>query len=168
MQRQVVIPGLLAVLMLVLPAAAWASDSRELGAMRALTAQYHRLNAAQENGFVPLHDCISHPTKGAIGVHYVMPERLKDAKLDLASPEALIYEVLPDGRARLAAVQYIIPAALWTEARPPELMGQPLAYRTTMGDVAIDPSYVVHVWAWRRNPSGMFADWNPEVTCPAD
>jgi len=24
----------------------------------------------------------------------------------------------------------------------------------------------LHVWIWRENPSGMFADWNPTVHCP--
>ena len=22
-----------------------------------------------------------------------------------------------------------------------------------------------HVWVWRENPSGLFADWNPLVKC---
>ena len=22
-----------------------------------------------------------------------------------------------------------------------------------------------HVWVWSHNPSGMFVDWNPELTC---
>ena len=25
--------------------------------------------------------------------------------------------------------------------------------------------YELHVWAWKHNPSGMFADWNPTVSC---
>ncbi len=26
--------------------------------------------------------------------------------------------------------------------------------------------YIHHAWVWKRNPSGIFSDWNPEVTCP--
>jgi hypothetical protein len=26
--------------------------------------------------------------------------------------------------------------------------------------------YILHAWIWQTNPSGMFAHWNPEVTCP--
>jgi len=26
--------------------------------------------------------------------------------------------------------------------------------------------YLMHAWVWKPNPAGMFADWNPEVTCP--
>lgn len=25
--------------------------------------------------------------------------------------------------------------------------------------------YLMHAWIWRPNPAGMFADWNPEVSC---
>ena len=29
------------------------------------------------------------------------------------------------------------------------------------------PFYELHVWAWKNNPSGTFADWNPNVSCAA-
>jgi hypothetical protein len=25
--------------------------------------------------------------------------------------------------------------------------------------------YVLHAWVWKNNPSGLFEDWNPAVTC---
>ena len=28
------------------------------------------------------------------------------------------------------------------------------------------PHYDLHVWVWQPNPDGMFAIWNPKVTCP--
>jgi hypothetical protein len=28
-----------------------------------------------------------------------------------------------------------------------------------------DAIYELHVWAWRPNRSGAFADWNPDVSC---
>ncbi len=24
---------------------------------------------------------------------------------------------------------------------------------------------LMHAWVWKHNPSGMFADWNPNVSC---
>jgi hypothetical protein len=27
------------------------------------------------------------------------------------------------------------------------------------------PFYELHVWAWKSNPRGAFADMNPNVTC---
>jgi hypothetical protein len=29
----------------------------------------------------------------------------------------------------------------------------------------LDPFYELHVWAWKQNPRGAFADMNPNVTC---
>jgi hypothetical protein len=26
--------------------------------------------------------------------------------------------------------------------------------------------YILHAWIWRYNPSGIFQDWNPMVSCP--
>lgn len=43
---------------------------------------------------------------------------------------------------------------------------------TVMGQFAPGPNrcgpdaiYELHVWVWRENPSGPFADWNPTVSC---
>ena len=36
--------------------------------------------------------CVSSPTGGAMGIHYVNGELVGDGKIDAACPEALIYE----------------------------------------------------------------------------
>jgi hypothetical protein len=28
--------------------------------------------------------------------------------------------------------------------------------------------WYLHMWAWRENSAGLFADWNPAVQCLAD
>ena len=28
--------------------------------------------------------------------------------------------------------------------------------------------WALHVWVWRKNPNGTFADWNPKVNCSRD
>ncbi|HEX2339612.1 MAG TPA: hypothetical protein VHI98_03955 [Vicinamibacterales bacterium] len=28
-----------------------------------------------------------------------------------------------------------------------------------------DSFYELHVWAWKNNPRGTFAEWNPNVSC---
>jgi hypothetical protein len=40
---------------------------------------------------------------------------------------------------------------------------------TLFGQVfALDQSlgvYELHAWLWQRNPSGLFFEWNPKVSC---
>jgi hypothetical protein len=38
------------------------------------------------------------------------------------------------------------------------LVGSPNRY-------GIPAFYELHVWAWKYNPSGMFYEWNPRVSC---
>jgi hypothetical protein len=47
----------------------------------------------------------------------------------------------------------------WQGATPPELLGQRFHPHSFL------PIYKLHVWLWRDNPAGMFADWNPKVSC---
>jgi len=32
--------------------------------------------------------------------------------------------------------------------------------------MGLDPFYALHTWIWNSNPSGMFASYNPTVSCP--
>jgi hypothetical protein len=99
-----------------------------------------------------------------MGVHYVKFDRFDD-QLNLLEPEALVYDFEPNGKAKLVAVEYIIPGAAWSGPQAPEFLGQVLKDKDTVGPHPVDLYYEVHVWAWRQNPSGLFADWNPKVTC---
>ena len=167
MKKKVYLGGLLAVLLLAaIPTLVQAAGIGDLAAIRRATARYHRLEVAEADGFEQLMDCISHPTEGAMGVHYIMFSRLDD-QLNLEEPEVLVYDIDGNGEAKLAAVEYIIPADAWEGPEPPQFLGQELKYKTTMGPYPMPPYYEVHVWVWRNNPSGMYADWNPKVTCPA-
>ena len=54
-----------------------------------------------------------------------------------------------------------MPIDKWTSAEPPMIMGQPLKKFEKLG------FYYLHVWTWKASPTGVFADWNPDVKCPA-
>jgi hypothetical protein len=167
MKRKHVLWGTLALLVLIaIPTLVFASGKSDLATIRKATARYQRLDVAEEDGFVQFFECIDKPSEGAMGTHYIMPDRFDD-QLTLEEPEVLVYDVDDTGKAKLVAVEYVIPAAAWSGAQPPTFLGQTLAYKTTMGPHELDPYYEVHVWVWRHNPSGMYADWNPRVTCPA-
>ena len=79
------------------------------------------MQAGWSNQFTP---CIANPAgPGAMGFHYVN-NALVDGQLDVAAPEALIYEPTDNGRMRLVAVEYIVPfSVVPATGTPPTLYG---------------------------------------------
>jgi len=102
-----------------------------------------------------------------MGVHYANPTLVGDGALDARYPEVLMYEPLADGHMRLLGVEYVVIAEAWdsTHPAPPVLRGQLFHYEESPNRYGLPPFYALHVWAWKANPKGMFADWNPNVTC---
>jgi len=77
-------------------------------------------------------------------------------------PEALIYVPNSNGTIQLGAVEYMVPVAGWNaihKSEWPKIMGQQFHLNSALG------VYELHVWTWKDNPSGMFEDWNPKVSC---
>jgi hypothetical protein len=101
--------------------------------------------------------CAASPNDGAQGVHYLNTD-LVDANVELLRPELVMYEPGPNGQMNLVGVDYIVPLAL--SATPPTLLGVPFAPLGPPLNV-----WALHIWAWRPNPSGPFALWNPKVSC---
>ena len=101
-----------------------------------------------------------------MGIHYPNGALVGDGVLDPRRPEILIYEQR-GGRLRLLGVEFLVIAEQWhaANAAPPVLMGQHFHYVGSPNRYGLPPFYELHVWAWRDNPSGMFADWNPQVSC---
>ena len=132
---------------------------RELAALRRVTAPYHNFDRAAEAGYgAQITPCWEHRTLGAMGYHYGNPE-LIDGNVSLLEPELLIYEPQPGGHMRLVGMEYIVPIDAWEGTSPPTLLGQEFHPHSFL------PIYKLHVWLWRDNPRGTFADWNPKVTC---
>jgi hypothetical protein len=104
-----------------------------------------------------------------MGVHYVNGALVQDGQVDANRPEALMYES-KNGRLRLLGVEYIVMAEAWhaTHADPPTLGGQVFHYVGSPNRYALPAFYELHVWAWRDNPGGTFADWNVRVACSGD
>jgi hypothetical protein len=139
-----------------------ASGLRGLAAVRAATARFHRFAVADNEGydFLFLNTCMvdeSGADRGGMGYHYVNTALL-DGEVSIATPEAVLYEPGPNGQLRLVGLEYVIPKAAWTRPTPPVLLGRELTLN------AFD-LWALHVWVWKRNPSGMYADWNPDVNC---
>ena len=143
------------------------AQANELAALRAATAQYHRLEVAMEAGYdlMPgLSHCIARPGVGAMGYHYFSQELINDIGVDPLRPEALVYAPGPDGTLHLAALEYVVPIDAWHAAgntEPPMVLGMHMH----PGPNPALRWYIFHIWVWRHNPAGIFEDWNPAITC---
>ncbi len=124
------------------------------------TAKYHDINVALADGFVQTGPCVALPTGEAMGIHFTNFSRV-NFSVDEAEPEVLLYLPDEDGVMRLVALEYIVP---FTGSNPaPSLYNG----RVFEGPNTVPfPSYSLHVWAWRNNPWGIFADFNPKLSCP--
>jgi hypothetical protein len=60
--------------------------------VRRATDRYQDVSAATAAGYSLFLGCVSSPTGGAMGIHYVNGELVGDGKIDAGRPEALIYE----------------------------------------------------------------------------
>ena len=102
-----------------------------------------------------------------MGVHY-SNFALFDGEVDVQHPEVLVYEPR-NGRLHLVAAEYVTPAGAWDPHHDPfekpELMGHLFHFAPGPNRYGPDAFYELHVWAWKNNPSGTFADWNPQVSC---
>jgi hypothetical protein len=139
-----------------------AAVNKDLAALRRVTARFHNFKTAAAAGWAAqITPCMTDPAgAGGMGFHYGNPA-LIDGTARVEEPELLLYEPQQNGRLRLVAVEYIIPyTAHSRDAAAPELFGgQKFKQNDTF------QLWGLHAWVWENNPSGMFADWNPRVTC---
>ena len=104
-----------------------------------------------------------------MGYHYVNPVNAQDLVIDASRPEALLYEPTGDGGVRLVGAEFLVHGDGWDAANqgsPPTFAGvefDPPTDRTAAAPPG--PFYTLHVWLWKDNPSGMFAPFNPRVSC---
>jgi hypothetical protein len=133
----------------------------ELLRLRTATRPYQSLDSAVAAGYprtVP--DCLVHAHHGAMGYHHVNRAYLSPT-LSIDKPQILLYERLPDGGYQLNGVEFIIPYRMYPrDSAAPVWMGQTMHHEDNL-DI-----WYLHVWAWKNNPDGMFANFNSTVSCP--
>lgn len=165
-----------------------------LDQVRAATERFRDVKVALAEGYIadPGNVCESaemmgRPAEdGAMGVHYFRPDLLgikgppnprvdgDGTHTDWMKPGILIYEPQADGSLQLVAVENLVFAKSWHAAgnsKPPSFHG--VDYDSMKDDPAtkideahmFEPHYDRHVWLYRENPKGMFAQFNPNVTC---
>lgn len=140
------------------------ADPADVVAATLATADFQDVSMAEAAGYASTMDalgCFENPEMGGMGLHY-LNETLMDAEVDIATPEALVFELDADGNvAALVAHEYIVPVEAWSASEPPSLFGMDFHQHPVL------PLWVLHVWLWKDNPAGMFQDWNPAVRlCP--
>lgn len=146
-----------------------ASLNQQLALLRRTTAAFHRVEEAEAAGYTVLVShpvtgaiCLEDPANGGMGRHLLNPA-LVDDEVAVAEPEVVLYEPQSNGRLRLVGFEYIIPFSIrGPDEAPPTLFGQEFLHNTTFN------LWMLHVHAWKHNPSGMFATWNPAINCEHD
>lgn len=127
--------------------------------VKSANARFHSTTQAIMAGFEPTDECVAVPGIGGMGYHWVNPGRV-DPAFDPLQPEVMLYESGPGGNLKLVAVEYVVidigqDAPMFGD-QPFDVGGAPLPI----------PHWTLHVWLYKDNPSGMFAKFNPNVSCP--
>ncbi|WP_207790002.1 hypothetical protein [Sphingosinicella humi] len=170
------------------------SGEPDLAEVRSATERFRDVKVALAEGYIrdPMNICetadlLGQPAEfGAMGVHYFRPDLLgitappnprvngNGTHTDFRKPAILIYEPQADGSLELVAVENLVFRGAWEalgHMAPPTYQG--LVYDTMADDPAtsldeahmFEPHYDRHVWLYRDNPNGVFAPFNPKVTC---
>ncbi len=126
--------------------------------VRQANDRFRDVSVAMAEGYRPI-ACASGTDGGAMGIHYVSGKLVGAGAVEIGHPQAVMYEPLPDGRLTLVAVEYI------TTKGPASLDGQLFNFTGAPNRYGLPPFYELHVWAWKANPHGAFADMNPAVSC---
>ncbi|TCD16721.1 hypothetical protein E0D97_01480 [Oricola cellulosilytica] len=165
-----------------------------LAEVRTATERFRNVNVALAEGYLrdpgdvcDTADMMGRPAElGAMGIHFFRPDLLgisappnprvdgNGQHTDFSTPSILIYEPQADGSLELVAVENLVFAESWKQAgydAPPTFHG--VAYDTMFDDPAteideahmFEPHFDRHVWLYRENPNGVFAQFNPAVTC---
>jgi hypothetical protein len=137
----------------------------QLDEIRALTEKYHDVEAALADGYEPIEIngqlCVTHDHHGTMGIHYLKAELVGEDPIDIFQPQLLLYIPSDDGL-RLTGIEYFTPDVGQTH---------PVIFERHM-DGPIDTlegipvHFQLHSWIWSDNPAGVFAQWNPGLTCP--
>src|SRR5262249_27665462 len=142
---------------------------KELAQVRQATDKYHDVNVALSEGFIQTPTCVESPD-GGMGIHFINPARLMDPAEDILEPEILLYLETEDGM-KLLGVEYFYGIGAPDTHVPDPAPPSPILFNRSFDgpmeqhEPGQPPHYDLHVWVWQGNPSGIFAPFNPDVSC---
>lgn len=128
-------------------------DREQLKELRKATSKYHNLEKAEADGYV-LDESHCVPNMG----FHAANGALIDRNLSPSDPEILVYEKTDDGY-NLVAVEFV--SMHPTDEPAPKIIGHEMHLAPHLPF-----NWALHVWAWKNNPNGLFADFNPRIGCP--
>lgn len=143
------------------------------------------VNYALSQGYVRGSDCESHPTLGSMGFHYANPRLLgftgpvngrmngTGTYTDPNPPGILLYAPDGHGGLELVGIELLVFAEAWHKEhkQPPKFNGREFNYMADNPDTPQDeahnfmPHYDLHIWLFEHNPAGLYAQWNPALSC---
>ena len=150
------------------PTISASTAASQIARLRQLVAPFHNFDKAVAAGWsAQITPCLvaadlpSQPGAGAMGFHYGKLAFIQDGGVvNLTQPELLLYEPGKNGQLRFVGVEYIVPFTDHpASAAPPTLLGQSFSQVPEFG------VWGLHIWVGRHNPSGIYAPWNPKVSC---
>jgi hypothetical protein len=154
----------------------------DLQEVRAAVGSYHSYANAVADGYSGAGEpCVSSPA-GTMGIHAPNAGLLASGVVDPLRPPILIYLPREDGSLRLVAVEYwnialantVNGPAPWfgAEAPPlgffnaaPTLLGQTFNGPMAGHNPRMPWHYDLHAWVIESNPTGLFSQWNPAISC---
>ena len=153
-----------------------AGIAKQLAKTKAALDRYQSVAVAKEDGYVESSPCAfalagageesSHA--GGMGVHFTNDALLKPGPINPLKPPVLVYAPTPGGGFQLVAAEYFKPDAdqnVKTDGDRPSIFGRAFDGPMLGHAPGMPIHYDLHVWLWKHNPSGLFAPWNPDVSC---
>ncbi len=136
------------------------SIQKKLDISKKALKKYRDIEVALDEGFVGLFPGACVPN---MGIHLVKPDRADDAKLRITEPEVLLYEPKKNGKYKLVAAEWYVPAE--ATHKTPRLFKQKFDGPMDNHDGTLGQHYDLHVWLFKKNPDGIFNPTNPRVSC---
>lgn len=154
----------------------------DVRAVRSAISIYHSYAQAAADGYsVGEEPCVSSPA-GTMGIHAANPGMLATGVVDALKPPILLYVPRADGSLKLVAVEYWHIALANTANGPAPWFGAeapPLGFfnpaPSVLGHTFDGPMaghnpqmpwhYDLHAWVIENNPTGLFSQWNPAISC---
>ncbi len=175
------------------PASSAQAAEPSLAAVKAASAKYRDVKEAIADGYTTDGKCMSAamigypPSAGARGLHYIRKDLIGSTPAadgarvtgtgthtDFLKPSMLVYEPQPGGVVKLVAIENLVFQSAWRAAGhtgAPTFHGTPYVLLKDDPKTKVDeahkyePHYELHLWLYRKNPKGLFAEFNPDVSC---